>query len=430
MPLNWVERADLTSPVCPRRLPHWPKKRLSFPFVHFLSILLVSSRSILGQSPLAVQQCLAIGQWGEWGLWQPCPQNPTRSDLDVQRRTRLCQPLPIGCNQSTSVPFYCPINNYHAPTHNDINYSTNNYHGPANHNDNYSTNNYHAPATHNDNYSTNNYHAPATHNDNYNTNNYHAPATHNDNYSTNNYHAPATHNDNYSTNNYHDLATHNDNYSTNNYHALATHNDNYSTNNYHGTATHNDNYSTNNYYAPATHNDNYSANNYHGPATHNDNYSINNYYGTATHNDINYSTNNYHAPAIHNDNYSTNNYHSPAAHNDNYSTNNYHGTNSSSNSYSLSLLNKERKYRQELSYSFNYFRVRVPRGTSACTDTCGGCGTQQRFRSCNHFVANCSCPGSAFEKLNCNMAVCVYPRQPTCCGSLTPATVNNQFQCA
>ncbi|EGT55300.1 CBN-FIG-1 protein, partial [Caenorhabditis brenneri] len=41
---------------------------------------------------------------------------------------------------------------------------------------------------------------------------------------------------------------------------------------------------------------------------------------------------------------------------------------------------------------------------SSCTDTCGSCGTQQRFRSCNKPLDTCTCTGSAYEKNYCNLA--------------------------
>ncbi|KAL3115564.1 hypothetical protein niasHT_015902 [Heterodera trifolii] len=188
------------------------------PFLAFFVLMLLNSRSVFGQTPAAAQ-CQSVGQWADWGQWQPCPQNPSRSELNVQRRTRLCQPLPIGCIPSRTAPFYCP------GTYSEV--------------------------------------------------------------------LPCV---------------------------VTT---------------------------------------------------------TVT------------VPVI---------------------TSTQRMTTTAPPNNTCAQWNSWMEW-------------------SVCTDTCGGCGTQQRFRSCNHFVANCPCPGSAFEKVNCNMAVCVYPRGPTCCGNFTPATVNNQFQC-
>uniref|UniRef100_A0A1I7V4R0 C6 domain-containing protein n=1 Tax=Caenorhabditis tropicalis TaxID=1561998 RepID=A0A1I7V4R0_9PELO len=65
---------------------------------------------------------------------------------------------------------------------------------------------------------------------------------------------------------------------------------------------------------------------------------------------------------------------------------------------------------------------------SSCTDTCGSCGTQQRFRSCNKPLDTCTCPGSAYEKEYCNLAVCKFPRD-SCCTGFTPHSSGGTFVC-
>ncbi|EGT39601.1 hypothetical protein CAEBREN_31294, partial [Caenorhabditis brenneri] len=63
---------------------------------------------------------------------------------------------------------------------------------------------------------------------------------------------------------------------------------------------------------------------------------------------------------------------------------------------------------------------------SSCTDTCGSCGTQQRFRSCNKPLDTCTCTGSAYEKNYCNLAVCKFPRA-SCCDGFTPHSSGGTF---
>ncbi|CCG28094.1 ShKT domain-containing protein [Caenorhabditis elegans] len=65
---------------------------------------------------------------------------------------------------------------------------------------------------------------------------------------------------------------------------------------------------------------------------------------------------------------------------------------------------------------------------STCTETCGSCGTQQRFRSCNKPVDTCTCSGSAFEKEYCNLAVCKFPLA-SCCSGFTPQSSGGTFVC-
>ncbi|CAL2044978.1 unnamed protein product [Caenorhabditis brenneri] len=65
---------------------------------------------------------------------------------------------------------------------------------------------------------------------------------------------------------------------------------------------------------------------------------------------------------------------------------------------------------------------------SSCTDTCGSCGTQQRFRSCNKPLDTCTCTGSAYEKNYCNLAVCKFPRA-SCCDGFTPHSSGGTFVC-
>uniref|UniRef100_A0AC34PYC7 Thrombospondin type 1 domain protein n=1 Tax=Panagrolaimus sp. JU765 TaxID=591449 RepID=A0AC34PYC7_9BILA len=64
-----------------------------------------------------------------------------------------------------------------------------------------------------------------------------------------------------------------------------------------------------------------------------------------------------------------------------------------------------------------------------CTDTCGSCGLHQRFRSCNKTVDTCKCPGEAFQREYCNLAVCKYPREAPCCSGFIPFSQNGQFVC-
>ncbi|CAD6193728.1 unnamed protein product [Caenorhabditis auriculariae] len=65
---------------------------------------------------------------------------------------------------------------------------------------------------------------------------------------------------------------------------------------------------------------------------------------------------------------------------------------------------------------------------STCTDTCGACGTWQRFRACNKPNPSCLCSGTAFEKEPCNRSVCMYPRS-NCCAGTTPKSSQGQFLC-
>ncbi|CAO4379571.1 unnamed protein product [Caenorhabditis nigoni] len=65
---------------------------------------------------------------------------------------------------------------------------------------------------------------------------------------------------------------------------------------------------------------------------------------------------------------------------------------------------------------------------TACTDTCGSCGTQTRFRSCNKPLDTCTCTGTAYEKEYCNLAVCKFPKD-SCCEGFVPKSSGGTFVC-
>uniref|UniRef100_A0A914NQ88 Candidate secreted effector n=1 Tax=Meloidogyne incognita TaxID=6306 RepID=A0A914NQ88_MELIC len=65
-----------------------------------------------------------------------------------------------------------------------------------------------------------------------------------------------------------------------------------------------------------------------------------------------------------------------------------------------------------------------------CTESCGGCGIRWRNRECLKKKDGCNCIGQNREEEVCNLNVCIYPKQPTCCGQRFPASVNGTFSCA
>uniref|UniRef100_A0A914MYW0 Uncharacterized protein n=1 Tax=Meloidogyne incognita TaxID=6306 RepID=A0A914MYW0_MELIC len=65
-----------------------------------------------------------------------------------------------------------------------------------------------------------------------------------------------------------------------------------------------------------------------------------------------------------------------------------------------------------------------------CTESCGGCGVRWRNRECLKKKDECNCIGQNREEEVCNLNVCIYPKQPTCCGQRFPASVNGTFSCA
>ncbi|KAH7704779.1 Protein Y8A9A.2, partial [Aphelenchoides avenae] len=65
---------------------------------------------------------------------------------------------------------------------------------------------------------------------------------------------------------------------------------------------------------------------------------------------------------------------------------------------------------------------------SACTDTCGACGTTTRTRTCTSLASGCPCTGDDTRVENCNQAPCQYPRL-SCCSPYKPKAQSGKIMC-
>ncbi|KAI1730877.1 adhesion G protein-coupled receptor B3 [Ditylenchus destructor] len=65
---------------------------------------------------------------------------------------------------------------------------------------------------------------------------------------------------------------------------------------------------------------------------------------------------------------------------------------------------------------------------SACTDTCGACGTQTMTRTCTSEASGCSCQGPSSMTVPCNRTPCKFPRL-SCCAPAKAMASNGAIIC-
>ncbi|CAL2039931.1 unnamed protein product [Caenorhabditis brenneri] len=69
-------------------------------------------------------------------------------------------------------------------------------------------------------------------------------------------------------------------------------------------------------------------------------------------------------------------------------------------------------------------------GSTKCTMDCGGCGVLFQTRTCmSTQISGCPCTGDASRYIPCNMQVCKYPAQKSCCPPYLPMVLDGVYTC-